>query len=397
MAIVEVFLGAILTVLLEKLASGELLKFLRHVGIDAQLVELKTTLMRIQAVLTDAENKQTTDKHVKEWLNDLEDLAHDLEDLVDELNTEALQRKLKENKGSTSKVKRLVPTCCTNLSFTDFMSDRGIASKLKEISGRLKFLEEQKKILNLVENVMGRSYRRLPTTSLVVKSKVYGRENDKEEILKILFGVESNDSQISVIPIVGMGGIGKTTLVQLVYNDERLKDKFDLKGWACVSDEFDAVRVTKNILESVSSGGKCDYENFDTLQNKLKESLSNKKFLVVLDDIWNENYGDWEDLSKPFLAGKPGSTIIITTRQERVAKIMSEIPAYNLDLLSEGDALSLLAQHAFGAKTFDGHPDLIEIGQSMVKRCKRLPLAVKALGGLLRVMAVGPEDWEEVF
>ncbi|CAA2992591.1 disease resistance RPP13 1 [Olea europaea subsp. europaea] len=396
MAVIEVFLGAILTVLLEKLASGELLKFLRHVGIDAQLVEWKTTLKRIQAVLTDAENKQTTDKDVKEWLIDLEDLALDLEDLVDELNTEALQRKLKENKGSTSKVKKLVPTCCTNLSFTDFMSDRGIASKLKEVSGRLKDLEEQKKILDLVENVRGRSYRRLPTTSLVVESKVYGRENDKEEILKILFGVESNDSQISVIPIVGMGGIGKTTLVQLVYNDERLKDKFDLKGWACVSDEFDAVRVTKNILESVSSGGKCNYENFDTLQNKLKEILSNKKFLVVLDDIWHENYEDWEILSRPFLAGKPGSTIIITTRQERVAKIMSEIPAYNLDLLSEGDALSLLAQHAFGAKTFDGHPALIEIGKSMVRRCKMLPLAVKALGGLLRIMAVGPEDWEEV-
>ncbi|XP_022898589.1 putative disease resistance protein At3g14460 [Olea europaea var. sylvestris] len=236
---------------------------------------------------------------------------------------------------------------------------------------------------------------KLPTTSLVVESEVYGREKDKEEILKILFGVESNDSQISVIPIVGMGGVGKTTLVKLVFNDERLKGKFDLKGWVCVSDEFDVEKVTKKILESVSSGGKCDYENFDTLQVKLKESLSNKKFMIVLDDIWNDDYGKWDSLCSPFLAGKPGSTIIITTRQERVAKIMSEIPAYNLDLLSEGDALSLLAQHAFEAKSFDSHPDLIEIGKSMVRRCKMLPLAVKAIGGLLRV-ADGPEGWEEV-
>ncbi|CAA2996299.1 disease resistance RPP13 1 [Olea europaea subsp. europaea] len=395
MAIVEVFVGAILTVLLEKLASGELMKFLRRVGIDAQLEEWRTTLSMIKAVLTDAENKQTGDVAVKEWLKDLEDLAYDLEDLVDELNTEALQRKLNENKGSTSKVRKLIPTCCTNLSYNDFMFDRGIASKLKEISGRLEALSKKIKIFRLMENVRGRSYERLPTTSLVVESEVYGREKDKEEILKILFGVESNDSQISVIPIVGMGGVGKTTLVKLVFNDERLKGKFDLKGWVCVSDEFDVEKVTKNILESVSSGGKCDYENFDTLQVKLKESLSNKKFMIVLDDIWNDDYGKWDSLRSPFLAGKPGSTIIITTRQERVAKIMSEIPAYNLDLLSEGDALSLLAQHAFGAKTFDSHPDLIEIGKSMVRRCKMLPLAVKALGGLLRV-ADGPEGWEEV-
>ncbi|CAA3030274.1 Putative disease resistance RPP13-like protein 1 [Olea europaea subsp. europaea] len=373
MAIVEVFVGAILTVLLEKLASGELMKFLRRVGIDAQLEEWHTTLSMIQAVLIDAENKQTANVAVKKWLIDLEDLAYDLEDLVDELNTEALQRKLNENKGDTSKVRKLIPTCCTNLSYNDFMFDRGIASKLKEISGRLKALSKKIKILRLVENVRGRSYERLPTTSLVVESEVYGREKDKEEILKILLGVKSNDSQISVIPIVGMGGVGKTTLVQLVYNDERLKDKFDLKAWACVSDEFDAVKVTKNILEAVSYGGRCDSENFDMLQVKLKGSLSNKKFLVVLDDIWHENYGDWDILRRPFLAGKPGSKIIITTRQERVAKIMSEIPAYHLNLLSEGDALSLLAQHAFGAKTFDGHSDLIEIGKSVARRCEFAP------------------------
>ncbi|XP_022889154.1 putative disease resistance protein At3g14460, partial [Olea europaea var. sylvestris] len=346
-------------------------------------------------VLTDAENKQTANRAVKLWLNDLEDLAYDLEDLVDELNTEASLRKIRKNKGSNSKVKKLIPTCCTNLSHSDFMFERGITSKLKEISSRLEALSEQIKMLNLVETVRGRPYERLPTTSLVVEAEVYGREEDKEKIIEILFDDESNDNSISVIPIVGMGGVGKTTLVQLVYNDERLKDKFDLKAWACVSDDFNAVSVTKAILEEVSSGGRCDSENFDKLQVKLKENLSDKKFLVVLDDIWNENYGDWDILRRPFLAGKPGSKIIITTRQEGVAKVMSKIPAYHLNLLSEADALSLLAQHAFGSKTFDACPGLIEIGKSMVRRCKYLPLAVKALGGLLR-MAVGPEEWEEV-
>ncbi|KAL2514473.1 putative disease resistance RPP13-like protein 1 [Forsythia ovata] len=121
MAIGEVFLGAFVTVLLEKLVSGELLKFLRPTGIVAQLKKWRTTLLMIEAVLTDAENKQTANRAVKEWLNDLQDLAYDLDDLLDELNTEALQRKLMENEDSTSKVWKLIPTCCTNLSFADFM------------------------------------------------------------------------------------------------------------------------------------------------------------------------------------------------------------------------------------------------------------------------------------
>ncbi|CAA2955136.1 Hypothetical predicted protein [Olea europaea subsp. europaea] len=102
MAIVEVFLSAFLTVLIEKLAFRELLKFLHPVGIDAQPKEWHKKLWMIETVLTDAENKQTANRAVNQWLNDLEDLAYDLDDIVDELNTEALLRKLKENKGNNS-------------------------------------------------------------------------------------------------------------------------------------------------------------------------------------------------------------------------------------------------------------------------------------------------------
>ncbi|CAA3004694.1 disease resistance RPP13 1, partial [Olea europaea subsp. europaea] len=209
----------------------------------------------------------------------------------------------------------------------------------------------------------------LPTTSLVVESEVYGREEDKEKILKILSVVESNDSQMSVIPIVGMGGVGKTTLVQLVYNDESLKDKFDLKAWACVSDEFDAVKVTKNILEAVSSGEKCDYENFDMLQVKLKGILSNKKFLVVLDDIWNDDYGKWDILRRPFLAGKPGSTIIITTRQESVAKIIGhgELPFPSLISLTFVDMSNWEEWHGI-----EGVINLPQLQELNIRSCPKL-------------------------
>ncbi|KAL2491622.1 putative disease resistance RPP13-like protein 1 [Abeliophyllum distichum] len=392
MAIGEVFLGAFVTVLLERLASRELLKFLRPLGIDVQLKKWRRTLLMIEAVLIDAENKQTTNRAVKEWLNDLEDLAYDLDDLVDKLNTEAVQRKLMEtDEESTSQVQKLLSTFSNN--FSDFISERGINSELQEINERLEDLAQQISMISLVRS-SDKTEKRLQLTSVVEESEVHGREKDKEDLLKMLLEVESSDSPVSVIPIVGMGGVGKTTLAQLVYNDDSLKGEFDLMAWACVSDEFDAFRITKIILEKVFSGS-CDYTDLNMLQVKLKESLSNKRFLVVLDDVWNEKYGDWDILRRPFLAGKPRSKIIVTTRHEKVAKIMSRIPAYHLNLLSDNDALSLLAQHSLGTKTFDVRPDLREIGKSVVRRCQNLPLAVKSLGGLLRTKT-SPREWEGV-
>jgi hypothetical protein len=221
--------------------------------------------------------------------------------------------------------------------------------------------------LNLKEAAdRGRSNRRggtLVPTSVMTDAYVYGREKDKEVLLELLLGERRSDAQVSVIPIRGMGGIGKTTLAQLLFNDEKLQSFFDMKAWACVSEDFDVVRVTKTVLKSVTSES-CDDNDLNLLQVKLKKELTGKKFLVVLDDLWNENYHDWTILCAPFLVGAPGSTIIITTRNERVS-LTSSIPEYRLEVLSKDACLSVFTQHALGASNFNAHPDLQEIGEKI--------------------------------
>ncbi|XP_024040387.1 putative disease resistance RPP13-like protein 1 [Citrus clementina] len=191
-----------------------------------------------------------------------------------------------------------------------------------------------------------------------------------------------------------MGGLGKTTLAQLVYNDARVQGHFDLKAWTCVSDDFDVIRLTKTILRSITKQT-TDDSDLNLLQEELKKKLSQKKFLLVLDDVWNENYNGWDRLRPPFEAGAPGSKIIVTARNQGVAEIMGTAPAYQLEKLSDDNCLSVFAQHSLGTRDFSSNKSLEEIGKKIVIKCNGLPLAAKTLGGLLRGK-LDRSDWEGV-
>ena len=246
----EAALSAFFEVLFDKLSSSDLLKIFKQDLVHADLKKWRTTLPKIRAVLDDAEDKQMTIKSVKIWLDELEDLAYDVDDILDEFATEALQRKLNAEDPSTSKVRKFIPACCVGLNPSSIMFDVNMRSKIKEIDTRLKEIVTQKNNLELRENAglgrTGATRPRVPTTSLVNEGHTHGREEDKKAIVKLLLSSESSNAQLSVIPILGMGGMGKTTLAQLVYNDIEVSHYFDVKAWGCVSEDFDIVRVTRN-------------------------------------------------------------------------------------------------------------------------------------------------------
>ncbi|XP_042508824.1 putative disease resistance RPP13-like protein 1 [Macadamia integrifolia] len=234
---------------------------------------------------------------------------------------------------------------------------RGIkeyGSKVKEINNRLKGAAKEGSDLGLSLGTRAMSSRsrvfsqRPPTTSLVNKSSVFGRDEDKEKIIEFLLRDEAtaSDNNFSVLPIVGMGGLGKTTLAQLVYDADRLIQHFDLKAWVCVGEEFDILKITKEILESVT-GRKPETDLLARLQNQLQQELSKKKFFMVLDDVWNLNYNKWDTLKTPFAAGALGSKILVTTRDKKVSSIMRTVTAHQLERLSDEACIHLLRGHAF--------------------------------------------------
>ncbi|GLT95463.1 hypothetical protein SLE2022_131440 [Rubroshorea leprosula] len=329
---------------------------------------------------------------LSELFNSHKDLALDMEDILDELELDAKRKLIASPKASI-----------TQKLTQKWVKDREIASQIKKITARLQHFEGKIRTLGLINsavNVEASSSKAVAERSLdsaMPESHIVGRGNDKEKIFQ-MFDDEGNHEGYSVIPIVGMGGLGKTTLAGLVYDDddEKLKDYgFELKAWVCVSDVFDVDQITRVILRKIT-GKKYDAEDLFSLQQDLKKELSGKKFLLVLDDIWNEKYREWDVLQRPFSQGAPGSKIIVTTRSMVVAKTMrADDKVYNLDLLPEDECLSLFARHALDKDNFDSHPELEGVGREIVEKCKGLPLAVKVLGGLLRGKPYH-QEWEDL-
>ncbi|PPD67353.1 hypothetical protein GOBAR_DD35770 [Gossypium barbadense] len=381
-AIKEVFVSKFVDFSLEKLASSDLLQFAAQKKVLEEIQNLEKELKQIRRVLDDAEERQMKEQLVKDWLIDLQNLAFDVEDVLDEFATEIGRRNLMmERRGSSSKRSRLnIPH-----SFNDVLFNRDIVSKIRDLTAKLKDLEPQR-------NKPTRREERLQPTSLEIENHVYGRDKDKLTILDLI--LKSDDERKFVIPIVGMGGIGKTTLAQLVYHDASIQHHFHLKAWACVSDYFDVLRITKEILQAITSVS-CNDNDLNIVQEKLQKELSGKKFLIVLDDVWNENYHNWTILQSPFKTRIQGSKIIVTTRNHGVSSTMGALHAHSLELLSDDDCLSVFAQHALGARDFEGHPSLKEVAEKMVRKCKGLPLAAKTLGGLLRTN-VDLHAWEDI-
>ncbi|XP_062117721.1 putative disease resistance RPP13-like protein 1 [Humulus lupulus] len=375
--------------LLKKIASSDVASFLRgkkKSGFDRLLDKLETTFFSLAEVLGDAEQKQFRNPTVEKWLDKLHDAVEDAEDLFDEIEYDALKLKVEaESEPDKTKVRKL---------FSSFSSsDQDRKMDMNRILERLKVFEKQRYILNLQKGVEKIRSHRPPSISSIEYSEFFGRDDEKKVLKGKLLSEEVGSKKICVIPIVGLGGIGKTNLAQAVYNDDEVHKHFELKAWVCVSDEFDVCKVTKTVLVAITRDA-CAVEDLSVLQEKIQERLKKKKFLIVLDDVWNEEYNFWDTMRMVFKVGSQGSKIIVTTRSEKVGSIMGTTGSCHLNVLKEEACFKLFVKLVFDNEEFAADSDLGRICKELVKKCKGLPLAVKAIASLLRFTNV--KEWKRI-
>ncbi|KAF8016434.1 hypothetical protein BT93_H1829 [Corymbia citriodora subsp. variegata] len=319
-----------------------------------ELDSLKDTIETIQVVLLDAEK--------------LKDVMYDVEDLLDGVATQDLRQK----------------------RYAFFSKSNQLAYRLKvanesqELRKRLDQIKKDREFRleeNQSEETMTIARGKKPEIS-VPNEQIIGRKKHKEKIKQLLFDSSSSDS-VSFVSIVGKGGLGKTALARLVYNDGEVEKHFNLKIWVCVSDVFDVNLVIKEILKSVNYH---DHENkpLHQLQSLLHETLGKKKYLLVLDDMWNEVRLEWLELGDWLKGGKQGSKILVTTRNHIIAKATNEKSAiYDLEGLTLDDSWDLLREVAFGDRQASIDQRLEEMGRDIVRKCAGVPLAIRTIGRLL--------------
>ncbi|KAG8068213.1 hypothetical protein GUJ93_ZPchr0005g15613 [Zizania palustris] len=382
MPIGEAVLSAFMQALFEKVIAAALgeLKFPQDVAEELQ--KLSSTLSTIQAHVEDAEARQLKDKAARSWLAKLKDVAYEMDDLLDEYAAEALQSKL-EGTSSNHHLKKVRNSfCCLWLNNCSF--NNKILQQIRQIEEKIDGLVKERQVIgpNMI-SIMDREEikERANTSSLIDGSRVFGRKEDKEIIVNMLLTPHnSNHVNLSVLPIVGMGGLGKTTLTQLVYNDARVKEYFQLRVWVCVSEDFDVMKLTKETVDSVASGlSMTNTTNMNLVQEDLSKKLEGKRFLLVLDDVWNEDPQKWERYRCALITGANGSRIVVTTRNKNVGKLMGGMTPYYLKRLSDNDCWHLFRSYAFVDGDSGLHPHLEIIGKEIVKKLKGLPLAAKAI------------------
>ncbi|XP_072954034.1 putative disease resistance protein RGA3 isoform X2 [Typha angustifolia] len=389
-------LSAFIQLLFDRLsiAASDEFRLLR--GIEKELQNMSTTLSTIQALVEDAEEKQLKDRVVRTWLANIKDVAYEMDEILDFYAAEALRSKLEgQSIGRWKKVKSYLHCIC----FQNGLFNYKLAQEIKAINEKLDKLVKDRSNLGL--QMFGGMNRleiteRPKTSSVVDDSSIIGREEDREKIINLLLSPNNSlRACFSILPIVGMGGLGKTTLAQLVYNDDRIKEHFPLRMWVCVSEDFDETKLTKETLESSESGFTSATTNMNLLQEDLCKKLKGKRFLLVLDDVWNEDPTKWYSYYKALIVGERGSKIIVTTQNENVGRIMGGLSPYQLEQLSDKDCWNLFRNYAFVNGDSSVYPHLEEIGKEIVKKLKGLPLAVKALGSLL-YSKVDVEDWMNI-
>ncbi|MFQ6635826.1 hypothetical protein Gotur_010201 [Gossypium turneri] len=344
--------------------------------------DLKRTVYTIKDVLLDTEEKSVTSDLVKVWVEQVTDALYDADDLLDDFSTEALRKDLMSGNKLTKEVRHFFS------SSNQFAYSLKMGRKIKAIKARLASIGSKAQMFCLVNRdcpveTSFMTKKRQQMHSFVCEDEIIGRDYDKVALLELVLGFQSEEN-LYIIPIVGFGGLGKTTLARLVYNDEMVKHYFDLMMWVCVSDVFDVKAIVKTIIECVTYKPLDQNLGMDQLQKQLRDKIDGKKYLLVLDDVWNEDVQQWLSLENLLMGGARGSKIILTTRSMKVAKITSNCLPYVLKGLSDDDAWSLFKKIAFKEGYADSTNSVfVEMGKQILENCAGVPLAIKTIGGML--------------
>lgn len=223
------------------------------------------------------------------------------------------------------------------------------------------------------------------------KTQVIGLDDD---LLSILDRLTVETPGLETVAIVGMGGIGKTTLARRVFDDPSIGYHFYVRAWVTVSQSYRVRDLLLGLLNCLTQVTDERYKmSNESLAEDLYRSLKGKRYLIVMDDLWDTKA--WDDVKICFPDDKNGSRIVVTTRLMKVADyVKPRTPPHCMSLLDVDESWKLLNEKVFGK---EGCPlELVDIGKKIARKCHGLPLAVVVVAGLLSRIRRTSDCWNGI-
>ncbi|XP_016649998.1 PREDICTED: disease resistance protein RGA2-like [Prunus mume] len=359
-------------------------------GFKGELKSLRGSLSKLQAMLRDAQHSQVRGERVEMWVKDLEDIAHEADDVLDEYEYELLRRKVEIQ----NQIKKKVLNFFSRHNPIKFRLK--MAHKIQNINASLEKLNNETVGIGLVatrstfvdaaSHDIGGLDRETVSSFDQDEKYIVGREEVESEIVTTLINSGKNqENRLSVMAIEGMGGLGKTFLAKSIYNNPEIDRHFDQKIWVCVSTPFKVKTILSGILEYLKPE-KAGIKRKAAICENLQEYLKGKTYLLVLDDVWNDDPNKWDDLMNCLLnaTSTKASKILVTTRNVTVSSIVQTLPTCVLGKLSEDECWRILKYKAFPDASAVLTEDQERIGREIAKKCAGVPLVAKVLGNMMR-------------
>ncbi|XBJ13125.1 hypothetical protein VPH35_017527 [Triticum aestivum] len=380
--------AAILKVVAEQIGSaiGGQITLLKNFNND--LMKMRMALESVEAVLKVAQRRLVTDELTGLWLKRLKDFMYEMSDMIDEFeaDTQAITQPSARKFSFKKYLANMVPCLAIGPNIA-------MANRMKKMRDDLKVITDQYKELKLTEgtNAKEPEVTDIRETSSTLETQIIGRTEERDIIVASLFKSKTKD--IAILPIYGIGGLGKTTLAQMVYNSTQSMGYSQV--WVYVSQTFDLNKIGNSIISQLSeNGNESGYNEMQMIHNSLQKLLANKNILVVLDDLWEDNKSHLEKLLGMLkVAENSKVVVIVTTRSEGIAKKIGTIQPHKLAPLTHDDCWTIIKQKS----DFESRRDqdkLQHIGKDIASKCRGVALAAQSLGHMLHSLPF--DEWESV-
>ncbi|KAL2544906.1 putative late blight resistance protein-like protein R1B-13 [Forsythia ovata] len=348
--------------------------------VKGQVEFLYNDLSLFKAFLKDSTEKRNKNETLKELVKQIRDVVYEAEDTVDTFVAQAAVHK------SRSSIERA-------FHIFDYPAKlRSVGKRIEGIRTKVKDIYDNKKFgFEAIQDGEGSTNTtKEKKAPIVEEDNVVGFEDEAEKVTNLLTG---GSDELEVISIVGMPGLGKTTLAKMIYRDPKIEYEFYTRAWIYVSQEYNRKEVFLNILSHFAKPSDEMYKmTDDNIAKELRAFLEKGKYLIVMDDVWTEEA--WNDLKIAFPKNKKRSRILLTSRIKKVAKHANpNTEPHNLRFLTPDESWTLLLRKALG--TEECPKELIQYGRHIAKECDGLPLALVVIGGILLEKGTESYWWEK--